>query len=84
MDAHKQRTSRLPLILAIVVLLLPVLYVASYLALVLPTAFHGFVDGYPYRMGGEFSARAFWPLEQIDRRVRRNSWLAEVQPTRAY
>lgn len=67
-------------IFAAVLLLLPVLYVGSYLALVTPGdeglnvyINHGSWD-YPYRFGGRVSAIVFWPLEQIDRKVRREAW----------
>ncbi|WP_254513203.1 hypothetical protein [Anatilimnocola floriformis] len=79
-----KRESRAPLIFAIVLLLLPVLYVVSYLALVRPTAFYSSVGGHPYRMGGEYAERVFWPLEQADRRVRPNSWLAEAKESLAH
>lgn len=80
--------NRAPLIVVIVLLLLPVLYLVSYLALVVPRgtkatypirdpsrpgirAFH-----YPthYRRGHHVSEWFFWPLEQIDRKVRPNAW----------
>lgn len=88
----KQPQSRAPLIVAIVLLVLPMLYVGSYLALVNPEF------GYPgrttvpgsgpceavpfeakhydsgYRNGGEWAWVVFWPLEQIDRLIRPNSW----------
>jgi hypothetical protein len=77
-------TSRAPLILAIVLLLLPVLYVGSYFALVVPS-------GIPRRMAGPYGGTyisfnehyrfadteakfLFWPLEQIDRRMRPKAW----------
>jgi hypothetical protein len=69
-------------IIAAILLLLPVLYVGSYLALVVPTGIPiqdkisaEWVATSYYRVGGTSSARFFWPLEQIDRRVRPNSWL---------
>ena len=76
-------TSRAPLILAIVLLLLPVLYVGSYLALVLPQG--RLVPESPtldvnshYRFGRELGiSRAFWPLEQIDRRMRSTHWAGQ-------
>ena len=82
-----KRTSYTPIILAVVLLLLPVLYVGSYLALVVPDAlpvehvnltddgemvFGMGVDN--YRWGRGYSARLFWPLEQIDRKVRPGAW----------
>jgi hypothetical protein len=73
-------------IIAAVLLLLPVLYVGSYLALVVPEGKpadrvfrengHTVIETYltPYRFGGKFSERIYWPLEQIDRRVRQDAW----------
>jgi hypothetical protein len=67
---------------AAVLLLLPVLYVGSYLALVVPG--HGgwraskggelSYEFWSYRVGGSYSERLFWPLEQIDRRLRPGVW----------
>ena len=74
--------NRGPLIFAIVLLLLPVLYVGSYLVLVRPPQLL-LAPAYPktiavylaqYRLGGEFAKRFFWPLEQIDRKVRPGAW----------
>lgn len=80
-----KRGSHAPLIVTIVILLLPVLYVASYFALVEP-------DGvwvrrlYPngnrhwehsqdqYRMCEYWSERFYWPMELIDRRLRPQTW----------
>jgi len=68
-------------IIAAVLLLLPVLYVGSYLALVNP--FFGSVDRgsnngvefrHGYRNGGEWAWRLYYPLEQMDRRVRPKAW----------
>ncbi len=77
-------TNRAPLILAIVVLLLvPVMYVASYVALVTPRATLVPVTGslgeegllvYDYRCGRGYTSLFFWPLEQIDRKVRPGAW----------
>ena len=58
--------NRAPLIVAIVLLLLPVLYVMSYLAMVE----HG--SALPYR--SEAERTFFWPLEQIDRKLRPLTW----------
>ena len=80
------QTSRAPLIFAIVLLLLPLLYVGSYLALVRPGGIE-FRDSdgmkcvfvnthYSVAASLEHSAgRIFWPLEQIDRKVRPDEWL---------
>lgn len=74
--------SRAPLIVAIVLLLLPVLYVGSYLALVVPQSTlvlrrkgpSGRNVVYPYRIRSHWLATGFWPLEQIDRKVRPGAW----------
>ena len=81
--------SRAPLIVALVLLILPVIYVGSYLALVVP---HGrwAYDGLILNSGRvthyrnlrnvsrhrrkELTEILFWPLEQIDRRVRPEAW----------
>ncbi|WP_425617886.1 hypothetical protein NA78x_001576 [Anatilimnocola sp. NA78] len=75
-------TNRAPLIVAIVLLLLPVLYVGSYLALVLKPSMHKretflsdlFPGHFRYRFGGRIATKVFWPLEQIDRKVRPEAW----------
>lgn len=78
--------NRGPLILAIVLLLLPVLYVGSYLALVNPSGhvslksslfgnarmLNEYVEH--YRVGGESAATFYWPLEQVDRKFGLRSW----------
>lgn len=66
-------------ILAAILLLLPLLYVGSYFALVKPGEHLGWGSALyaPYRCGGDVAVRLFWPLEQIDRRVRPGAW--EVQ-----
>ena len=89
-----KRESRAPLIVAIVLLLLPVLYVGSYLALVLPgnivvdpggsihlTLLDTNGLGVPvfgrrenYRFADSLCSVLFWPLEQIDRKVRPAAW----------
>ena len=70
-------------IFAAVLLLLPLLYVGSYLALVVPkgillptrvSAGSNSWSVYSYRYGGAFSRVVFYPLEQIDRRVRGKAW----------
>ncbi|QDU30809.1 hypothetical protein ETAA8_59580 [Anatilimnocola aggregata] len=74
-------TNRAPLIVAIVLLLLPLLYVVSYVAIVQP--YHRSVwivkgtlemEYVHYRWGGAYAAKVFWPLEQIDRKLRPNRW----------
>jgi hypothetical protein len=74
-----KREAYLPLVIAALLLLL-VLYVGNYLALVAP--YHGLYfndipDPPDYRCGGSWSACAFWPLEQIDRRLRPGFWNQE-------
>ena len=83
-------TNRAPLILAIVLLLLPVLYVGSYFALVVPgPPWHYDMDAkamiFPdhYRLGGEWAKAVFWPLEQIDQRGRPVAWKGPNQLTPA-
>ena len=72
-------------IIAAILLILPVLYVGSYVALVVPdnahvipdkahADFEGWWVSSRYRVGGEWSQRFFWPLEQIDRKVRPGAW----------
>ena len=78
-------------IIACVLLLLPVLYVGSYLALVCPqqiivTKWHRPVSNGPftdddfdlyaahYRLAHETAERVFWPLEQLDRKLRPSAW----------
>ena len=78
-------------ILAAILLLLPVLYVGSYLALVKPGSYWYYSPGngvymHGYRYFGDWSGQGdfplaakiaptiFWPLEQIDRRVRPDAW----------
>jgi hypothetical protein len=81
--------SAVPLIAAVLLLgLLPVLYVGSYVALVVP---EGTVKSTPARGGGMaiyhsedsyrvsesapgWAERLFWPMEQIDRKVRPDAW----------
>lgn len=59
-----------PVIIVIALLLLPMLYVASYFALVLPD---GPWDGH-YRIASRDCARLYWPLERLDRQVRPGEW----------
>ncbi len=70
-----------PPILAAILLLLPWLYVGSYLALVVPArgTIMRYVAGewnyvHPYRYGGAWSAALFRPLEKMDRKLRAESW----------
>ncbi|QDU30980.1 hypothetical protein ETAA8_61330 [Anatilimnocola aggregata] len=60
------------------------LYVGSYLALVVPAgripvvddSIHGIAFGkvYHYRVDGDWAKFVYWPLEQIDRKVRPGAW----------
>jgi hypothetical protein len=61
------KRSLAPLIVA-VSLLLPMLYVGSYFAMVVPGA------AMPYVGGNETAQKVFWPLEQIDRLLRPTKW----------
>jgi hypothetical protein len=77
----KQRQARAPLVIAIVLLLLPLLYVGSYLALKKPFAITLLGNGRngtyvvaDYRMGQRIASYAFYPLEQIDRKLRPSAW----------
>lgn len=78
---NKQRHSRAPLIIAIGLLLLPNLYVVSYLVLVWPDRMrYDSLDSrwevFPtYRYGTEaWAGRVYWPLERLDRKLRPNAW----------
>lgn len=90
------KDSRVPIVIAIVLLLLPMLYLGSYLALVRPSGywFHStttgevtqsYIHGYryfgqcsefdsPLPWAARIAPAIFWPLEQIDRRVRPEAW----------
>ena len=78
---YKQPQSRAPLIVAIVLFLLA-LYVGSYFALVVPKGIYTsqFIGGGSillvdhYRWQNQWCERIFWPLEQIDRKVRPGAW----------
>ena len=75
-----KRDSRVPLIVAIVLLLLPVLYVGSYFALVVPSGMtlNPFspksIEVVHYRFCAHASALLFFPLELIDRKMRPGAW----------
>lgn len=73
--------------IAVIVLALPLLYVASYLVLVVPGgvfiadvaspySYDNFGSGYlkSYRTANTFCERFYWPLEQADRKLRPNAW----------
>ena len=82
------KQSRAPLIIAVVLLLLPVLYVGSYLALVMPEGYFrtdprraGVYDiRVHYRWLDPRAGVAFWPLEQIDRKLRPGAWKPRIVP----
>lgn len=78
-----KRDSRVPLIIAILLLLLPVLYVGSYLALVVPEGYwtsfvRGPLRGKSYENyrcgGGQTTRRFYWYLEMLDRLARPGEW----------
>jgi len=78
-------TNRTAPIVAAVRLLLPVLYVGSYLALVTPSGYtlnRGYLGtiSYPkhYRFAEPWCEKVFWPMEQIDRRLRPTSWNEDI------
>jgi hypothetical protein len=67
--------------IAVILLLLPLLYVASYYALVLPgpgplamTSTGECKEQSSYRLGSDYARQVFWPVEQIDRRLRPKAW----------
>jgi hypothetical protein len=68
-------------IIAAVFLVLPMLYLGTYFALVVPGQQFtwGNLPQPPYRFGGRAAAVLFWPLEQIDRKVRPWAWEAIAQ-----
>jgi hypothetical protein len=82
--------NRTPLILAIILLFLPILYVGSYSALVVPgglpkkiaiglnadgtTDYFTYQSSDTYRFGGKIAGRVFRPLEQIDQKLRPTAW----------
>lgn len=79
------RSSAAPFLTALALLLLvSVLYAVSYLVLVVPRGDSVIVNrqGRPlavitedhYCVGGDVARTAFWPLEQIDRRLRPGAW----------
>lgn len=78
--------NRAPLFVAVFVLLLPLLYVASYLALVVPSGWfvanttpsQAAPNQFHYRCGGTIADRMFWPLEKVDRWCRPNAWWDDI------
>ena len=87
MDEHKPtRRSLAPAVVVAFLLLLPLLYIGSYLVLVVPKGrlvpvvsqmgeqtVSGFAV-YRYRVGGHWLANAYLPLERIDRKLRPEIW----------
>jgi hypothetical protein len=71
-------------IVAAILLILPVLYVGSYLAMVKPEGHMAFDEREiisetnfrweHYRYGDSVTSWLYWPLEQIDRKLRPSSW----------
>ncbi len=72
-----------PIAICILLLLLPLLYVGSYFAMVIPlggaSKFGGVRMGYfqPkfYRFGGKWADGVYGPLERIDRKLFPERWL---------
>lgn len=85
-----KKDSRAPLLIVVMVLLLPVIYLASYLSLSAPAiGGHTIIGGLnhketylhmcaDYRWGGETTVRIYWPLEQLDRLVRPGAWEQKI------
>jgi hypothetical protein len=69
-DMEEKRSNLMPLMVALLLLTLPILYLGTYLALIDP----GFGKVHPYRLGSGYSSAVFWPLEQLDRRIRPDAW----------
>ncbi len=73
-----------PFIVALAILVVPpVLYVGSYLALVTPGGVRiqepaGYVRVTSYRIDNRLLGQAFWPLEKIDRKVRPGEWRKQL------
>ncbi len=75
-------SSNFPPLVAATILLLLVLYAGSYLALVLPGPPTYAPVPYPpwrkdtptYRVFPAVAKKVYWPLEQLDRRVRPKAW----------
>jgi hypothetical protein len=84
MTKTEEHRSRLAIVVVAILLALPLVYVGSYLALVQPSGSFrptGAPGEYAmdyYRAGGQFSATIFWPLEQVDRKVRKKRWEENV------
>lgn len=73
------RTGAGPLVLAIALLLMPLLYVGSYLSLVQPKGQRiydpsGALRVAHYRIDNHLASKVYYPLEKIDRKVRPQEW----------
>jgi hypothetical protein len=67
-------------IVAAILLLLPVLYVGSNLALVTPEQNWRSSSGrHTYRVSPRYCAMCYWPLERIDRKLRPETWEEPLQ-----
>ena len=73
-DTIAAMNSRGPLVAAICILLLPLLYVATYFANVKPGVLLLKANSYPYHYGGPWAAQMYWPVEIVDRRLRPETW----------
>lgn len=71
-------TKHAPLAVAIVLLVLPVLYLGNYFALVTPNTRLSSKGPEHYRLRGRMWSNVFWPLEQVDRKVRPDEWDEKV------
>lgn len=72
-EMEEERPSYVPVLIA-VVLSLPIVYSLAYFALVLPGGKWSGVKTEHYRLGSGYAEHAFWPLEQLDRRLRPRQW----------
>ncbi len=77
--------ARAPFCVAVLLLMLPLLYVVSYLALVRPDGIvdEVLIDGEyfmdistmrHYLIIGDIGHQIYWPLEHLDREIRPNAW----------
>jgi hypothetical protein len=68
-------------VIAAILLLLPVLYVGSYLAIMMtePDPFRAYFQVSKTYPG--YVQSFFWPLELIDRQVRSKAWQVDVPPS---
>jgi hypothetical protein len=70
---EENRTYAVPMTIGML-LVLPILYLVSYFALVLPGGIWSGTRTVHYRVGTGIAEYAFWPLEQIDRRLQLRQW----------